>query len=182
MKKINKFLLMIVTITTIFSCDKYLDVNDPLNDPTADQVSPDLILAGALTRTYATQAITMNRLGNVFMNNWSANINAFTGGLNEEYQLIVTSTFYNGIWDGLFLNVANFQAMIDSNAEDFENHKAIAKIMKSFYIQYLVDLYGDIPYSQAFQGGDNLTPAYDDAKEVYREILTEVDEALGIDQ
>jgi len=180
MKKAYKYLLTVATATLLFSCSDYLDINDPKNDPTADQVTPDLILAGAETRTYSTQAVTMNQLGNVFMNNWSANVNAFTGGFNEEYQLIITSTFYNNIWDNLYIRAANFQAIIDSRFEDYENHKAIAKVMKSFYMQYIVDLYGDAPYSEAFQGGDNLTPAYDDDMAIYRQLIVEIDEAIEL--
>merc|ERR1711977_662403 len=154
--------------------------NDPLNDPIESQVTPDLILAGAMTGSFPSQSNNMNRLGNVMMNNWAGNINAFTGGFNEEYQLIITSTFYNFIWDGIYLNVANFQAMIDADFENYENHKAIAKIMKSYYMQYVVDLYGDAPYTEAFQGGDNPTPTYDDDMEIYRALITEVDEALAL--
>ena len=172
--------MVVVLFGTAISCSDYLDINDPKNDPTADLVSPDLVLAGALTRTYSTQALTMNRLGNVFMNNWAANVNAFTGGFNEEYQLIITSTFYNAIWDQLFIRGANFQAMIDFESEDYDNHKAIAKIMKSFYMQYLVDLYGDIPYSEAFAGGDNTTPVYDDQVTIYRNLVEEINEAVEL--
>lgn len=178
MKKIYNSLLIALVVGTTFSCDDYLDINDPKNDPTLDQVSPDLILAGALTRTYATQATTMNQLGNVFMNNWGANVNAFTGGFNEEYQLIITSTFYNNIWDQLYVRSANFQSMIDSPAEGYDNHKAIAKIMKSFYMQYIVDLYGDAPYTEAFEGGANTTPQYDLDKDIYRQLIVEVNEAI----
>ncbi|HKJ49646.1 MAG TPA: SusD/RagB family nutrient-binding outer membrane lipoprotein [Christiangramia sp.] len=179
MKRIFKFILIAAVLGgTAVSCSDYLDINDPKNDPTLDQVSPDLILAGALTRTYATQAVSMNQLGNVFMNNWGANVNAFTGGFNEEYQLIITSTFYNNIWDQLYVRMANFQSMIDSPAEGYDNHQAIAKIMKSFYMQYIVDLYGDAPYSMAFNGGEGTTPMYDDDAEIYRQLIVEIDEAL----
>ncbi len=162
------------------SCDDYLDINDPKNDPTVAQVTPDLIMAGALTSTHSTQVNSMNRLGNVFMNNWGANVNAFTGGFNEEYQLILTSTFYNTIWDQLYVRMANFQSIIDTPAEGFNNHQAIAKIMKSYYMQSIVDLYGDAPYSEAFQGGANTTPMYDDDMAIYRQLIVEIDEAIEL--
>ncbi|MCF1190657.1 SusD/RagB family nutrient-binding outer membrane lipoprotein [Mangrovimonas sp. AS39] len=182
MKKLNKLFTLLIALTLLNSCSNYLDINDPIDNPTADLISPDLILAGAQTRIYSTQAGTMNRLGNVFMNNWSANVNAFTGGFNEEYQMIMTSTFYSSIWDGLYIQLGNFQAMIDSNFEGYNQHVAIAKIMKSFYFQYLVDLYGDCPYSEAFQGNDNLTPAYDDEMAIYRALIVELDEAIALIQ
>ena len=180
MKRIFNFLMIVLILGGAVSCSDYLDINDPKNDPTVDQVSPDLILAGALTRSYSTQAISMNQLGNVFMNNWAANVNAFTGGFNEEYQLILTSTFYNNIWDQLYVRMANFQAMIDNPADGYQNHQAIAKIMKSYYMQYIVDLYGDAPYSEAFGGGEKTNPMYDTDKDIYRQLVVEIDEALSM--
>ena len=175
-KNVFKLIYSLILITSFYSCD--LDINDTPNDPTADLITPDLVLAGAQTRSYSSQAITMNQLGNVFMNNWAANVNAFTGGFAEEFQLNITSTFYNNIWDGLYIRLGGFQSIIDFNDPKYAHHTAIAKIMKSFYIQYLVDLYGDIPYEEAFRRGDNLTPAYSDALTIYRDLIIQLDDAV----
>ncbi|PNQ75374.1 SusD/RagB family nutrient-binding outer membrane lipoprotein [Hanstruepera neustonica] len=179
MKNIFKYLTILVITLGLSSCSDYLDINDPVNDPSASTVTPDLILAGAMTRTYSAQGVTMNRLGNVFMNNWSANVNSFTGGFNEEYQLILSSNFYSAIWDNTYLRVKNFDLIIDSEFLNYENHKAIAKIMKSFYMQYIVDLYGDCPYSQAFDL-ETSTPAYDNDQAIYRSLITEIDGAIDL--
>lgn len=176
--KFNILLLVIVTIT--MSCSNYLDVNDNPNNPSADVVTPDLVLAGALASTYRNQARRMNILGNVMMNRWGANVNAFTGGFSEEFSLAIDNGFYDDIYDGLYLTTANFQAIIDYPGAEYNNHKAIAKIMKAFYFQYLVDLYGDIPYTEAHKGIANLTPAYDDDAEIYKSLITEIDEANAL--
>ncbi|GAA3772343.1 SusD/RagB family nutrient-binding outer membrane lipoprotein [Corallibacter vietnamensis] len=176
--KIKLILLVVLTIT--FSCSDYLDINDNPNAPSSDDVTPDLILSGAMTDTYRTQARTMNILGNTMMNNWGANVNSFTGGFSEEFSLAIDNNFYSGIFTSLFRNTANFEAIINHPDNAYSNHKAIAKIMKTFYFQYLVDLYGDIPYSQAHKGIDNLTPAYDDDKEIYRALVTQLDEAIAM--
>ncbi len=178
--KFNIILLVIVTIT--MSCSNYLDVNDSPNSPSSDVVTPDLVLAGALTSTYRTQARRMNILGNVMMNRWGANVNAFTGGFSEEFSLAIDNAFYDDIYDNLYLSTANFQAIIDYPGTEYNNHKAIAKIMKAFYFQYLVDLYGDIPYTEAHKGIDNLTPAYDDDAVIYRDLVSEIDEAIQLIQ
>ena len=178
---IKKIALVALCAATLSSCTKdWLDVNTTPNDPLAENVSPDFILAGAQTQAYGTQAVTMNRLGNVYMYNWGANVNSFTGGFSQEYQLTLTSSFYSGIWDGLFNRINNFQAIINSEYENYENHKAIAKIMKVYYYQYLVDIYGDVPYTEAFFRTENLTPAYDDQQEVYFNLIAELDEAMEL--
>jgi len=52
--------------------------------------------------------------------------------------------------------------------------------MKAYYFQYLVDLYGDIPYTEAHKGIANLTPTYDDDATIYRSLLSEVDDAIAL--
>lgn len=174
-----KFLLLVIFAITV-SCSDYLDVNKSPNSPSAEDVTPDLILAGAMSDTYRTQARRMNRLGNVMMNNWGANVNSFTGGFSEEFTLAIDNNFYNDLFTGLYRGTYNFQAIIDYDSADYDNHKAISKIMKSFYLQYVVDLYGDVPYFEAHQGIKNLTPAYDDDRAVYEELYNQVDEAIEL--
>lgn len=173
----KKTFVLIGTMIVIASCSDYLDVNTTPNDPLADQVTPDLILPAAQVGLHSTQAVRMNQLGNVFMYNWGANVNAFTGGFAQEYSLTITNTFYDDLWENLFIDLGKIQAIIDSDFENYENHKAIAKIMKAYYYQFLIDLYGDLPYSEAFQRQENLTPAYDDAYTVYKDLIAELDSA-----
>lgn len=184
MKKIfniKKAGLILFGALALTSCtEDWLDVNTTPNDPLAENVSPEFILSAAQTSAYSTQVNVMNRLGNVYMYNWGANVNAFTGGFAEEYSMTLTTTFYSGIWDQMFNRVGNFQAIVDSDFENYENHKAIAKILKVYYYQYLVDLYGDLPYTEAFQRTENLTPAYDDDREVYMSLIAEIDEAFDL--
>lgn len=166
----------------LFSCDNYLDVNDSPNALTYDELTPELLLPGAQVSTYRVQATTMNQLGNVFMNSWTRNVASYGNGFDRELQLTMDNTFYNGIWDGLYRNIKNFQGIIDyPNADGkYDYYKAVAKICKVHYSQYLVDLYGDVPYSQAWKGQENITPAYDDDFDVYKNLVLELEEARAL--
>ncbi|NQY28746.1 MAG: SusD/RagB family nutrient-binding outer membrane lipoprotein [Flavobacteriaceae bacterium] len=176
--KTNFKLIFLFIMAITVSCSDYLDINDDPNNPSAADVSPDLMLAGALTSSYSTQARRMNILGNVMMNNWGANVNSFTGGFSEEFTLAIDNNFYSDIFDNLYLTTANFQSIIDDARPGYSNHKAIAKIMKVHYFQYLVDLYGDIPYTEAHLGIENLTPAYDDDAVIYKDFIVQLDAAI----
>ncbi|MBD3583392.1 SusD/RagB family nutrient-binding outer membrane lipoprotein [Flavobacterium selenitireducens] len=162
-----------------FSCEDYLDVNSPVDNPTGDQVTPNLSLSAAQTQTYRTLARTGNQFGNLFLNNWGYNVNAFAVTNPEEFSLSLTNNTYAGIWDGLYVNTANFTNIIEHPAANYENHKAIAKILKAFYFQYLVDLYGDIPYTEAHKGSNNLTPEYDDDQAIYRDLVVQIEDAIN---
>jgi hypothetical protein len=178
MKKI-KILLPLIALT-LFSCDNYLDVNESPNDPNASLITPDLSISAAQTGSYSVLVRRMNELGNVFMNNWGANVNSFTGGYAEEFGITMSNNFYEDIWNSLYRNTYEFSNIINHPSANYDNHKAIAKIMKSFYFQYLVDLYGDVPYFQAHQGANNVNPAYDDDQAIYRDLIVQLDSAIDM--
>lgn len=66
-----------------------------------------------------------------------------------------------------------------ANAEKV-NVVSAATVMKVLAMQYITDLYGDIPYSQALQASTNVTqPGYDKQQDIYNSMLTELDAALS---
>jgi hypothetical protein len=174
-----KYFLAILSLG-LFSCDSFLDINENPNQVQAEDVTPNLLLPGAMTSAYSVQARTMNVLGNIWMQNWGGDVNNVTGINLEEYNLQISSNFYTGIWDGIYPAVANFQAIIDFNDPNYDNHKAVSYILKSYYMQYIVDMYGDAPYSQAFKGQENSTPSYDDDKVIYRDLVANLDRAIAL--
>lgn len=180
MKKI-KFIIPLVALF-FASCDNYLDTNDNPNNAPGESIEPRHILPGAQLNAFRVQTGNMNQLGNVFMNSWAGNVNSFTGGFAREFQLTLDNAFYNGIWDGLFLACKNFDDLSKypnpSGKHDY--YVAAGKIMKAYYMQYLVDLYGDIPYDQAFKGQNNITPKYNDDQYVYRQLIKELEEARDL--
>ena len=182
MKKIIYILLPVIAIS-LFSCNDYLDVNNDPNNITIDQVPPSKFLPGAQLESYKIQVGTMNRLGNVFMNSWAGNVYSFTGGFSDEYTLnTINTSFYSGIWDNLNINIANYQAIIDyPNASGtHDNYVAIARIMKTYYVQSLVDLYGKIPYSEAWKQQNNVSPSYDDDFLIYQNLYTDLETAQAL--
>ncbi|MCE3076673.1 SusD/RagB family nutrient-binding outer membrane lipoprotein [Chryseobacterium gwangjuense] len=178
----KKILIPVFGATLLFfnSCSNdYIDVNNDPNNAYNNQLTPKNRLAAAETTIYATQAVTMNRFGNLMMNAWAGNIYRYASPFSEEYQMIANSTFYNEIWDNLYLGVSNYQDIIDSPvAAQYPHHVAIAKIMKAYYMQMIVDLYNNVPYTQAFKAQNNLHPKYDQGKDVYKGLMDELNQAL----
>jgi hypothetical protein len=181
MKRI-KFILPLIAGFMLFSCSDYLDINKSPNNPDGNAVTPDLSLATAQSDSYRNLTRRMNEYGNVFMNNWGANVNSFTGGYAEEFGIFVSNNFYDDIWDGVYRSTGLYSKIINHPAQGYDNHKAIAKICKAFYFQYLVDLYGDVPYFDVHKGVDNVTPKYDDDKAIYRDLVKELEGAITMIQ
>ncbi|MEP7256994.1 MAG: SusD/RagB family nutrient-binding outer membrane lipoprotein [Flavitalea sp.] len=61
-----------------------------------------------------------------------------------------------------------------------DNLAALAVIMKVLSLNYVTDIYGDIPYSQALQGSDGVNlPVYDKQQDVYTAMLSDLDGAIA---
>ena len=166
----------------LFSCSDYLDVNTSPNNLTFDQASPAKLLPGAQVSSYRVQASTMNTLGNVFMNSWTRNVQSYGNGYDNELQLVISNSFYSGIWDGTYRALKNFDAIIKYPNPDgkYDNYVAVAKICKAFYMQRIVDLYGKCPYSKAWEGSANTTPTYDDDFAIYKDLVANLEQARAL--
>lgn len=177
-KHINKAIYLLVFAITFNACESTLDINESQVDATADVVAPDLLLAGAILSPRPRFEVTLSELGSILMNQWAGDINNVTGGFQDEFRLNITQNFYTTVWRDIYQGMGTYQAIINFEGEGYDNHKAIARILKSYYFQYLVDLYGDIPYSEALQFGVNFTPAYDNDADIYRALIEDIDLAL----
>lgn len=60
-----------------------------------------------------------------------------------------------------------------ADATEKKNNKAMADIMIVYGYYYLVNTFGDVPYSEAL--GKSTFPKYDDAKTIYYDLLTRLD-------
>lgn len=172
----KKYLYVLLIGVLTVSCG--LDNNKDPNEVGVDAALPELRLSAASTSAYAALAKDMNGLGNYWMNSWGGNIAYYGGPTTVEDHLELTNSFYQEIWLDSYKAIARLQQIIDHvEAGDFPNHVAIAKIQKAFYMQYIVDLYGDAPYSEAFQGTEEAAPVYDKDIEIYKSLVNELKEA-----
>ena len=60
------------------------------------------------------------------------------------------------------------------------NQIAVAKIMRSYYLHYITDRWGALPWSEAFQGIAFPQPKFDAQEELYDYMFAEIDEALSL--
>ena len=58
------------------------------------------------------------------------------------------------------------------------NKLAIIELLNVYSYQNLVDIFGDVPYSEAMDI-ENISPAYDDAATIYQNLITRIDAALA---
>ena len=152
---------------------EFLDINtNPNQLPTA---SPNYVFTNALNVTTANM-LNANETGTYWAGQWSQG-NGY---------IITTTTFaYNftngdfNYWDGYYDNLQDYQFVINNaDASSQKFLKGPAKVMKAMLYQQLVDMYGNIPYTEALKGASILAPKFDDQKTVYESLITSLDEAI----
>lgn len=88
--------------------------------------------------------------------------------------------FWNDAYADLFPDADAYIALAEAIGLDAE--AASVKIMKAYTYMVLVDLFGEVPFSQAGQGNGDpqiLTPANDSGADVYNGAIALLDEALA---
>ena len=176
--KVLKYFTLLIAVVLLASCDDFLDVNDDPNNPTS--VAPSLILPVA--QNYTARMIQddrrVNCLGNLMMYNWSQS-DGFSW-YSDEFKYLVTSSFYRNIFSESYTNALKQYHQLEGLGAEYDNYKAIAKIMKAYHFQLLVDLYGDVPYTEALLRKENATPKYDDAKTIYEDLIVQLSAAIEL--
>ena len=182
MKIIFKYINLLIVILLLASCEDYLDVNTDPNNPI--NVSPDLVLPVA--QKYTANVIQgsddgrrrANHLGNMLMYNWSQS-DGFAW-YPDEFKYNVTTSFYDAIFENSYSMALKQYQVLEGLDPEYDYYKAIAKIMKAYHFQLLVDLYGDVPYSETLQRGSLPTPVYEDALKIYGDLIVELTAAISL--
>ena len=59
------------------------------------------------------------------------------------------------------------------------NKLQIIDLLMVYTYHRMVDIFGNIPYSQALDVDNNITPVYDDAATIYKDMLDRIDDVIG---
>jgi hypothetical protein len=104
---------------------------------------------------------------------------AMTGG--NTYDNAFAAVNSNTNWSDGFI-ILNAIKLMESKAVENKQYYELgaSKLIRAYIVCTLVDLYGDIPFTQSLLGNENLTPKYDSSASVYKQILLDIDEAILI--
>jgi len=150
-------------------CKKFLDVNKNLNDPTAVPVS--LLLSNAERNLAANMALGsgLGSVMSVYTHQTTGRVAADRYGAGAQG------------WDGIYSAITNLNVIINQGtAETRYAYAGIAKILKAYAFSILVDVYGDVPFSEFDKFADGITqPKFDLGKDIYPQLFTMIDEGIA---
>lgn len=96
------------------------------------------------------------------------------------YRTMAPNTTFNGLWGNAYNNMfPDVDALLKlSEGANFAIHTGSAKVMKAYVMMLLVDVLGDVPYTEAGQGTDVISPNVDGGASIYSAAIALLDEAI----
>ena len=181
----KKIILAITTLLFITSCSDNLERYniDPKNPVDVD---------AAFMVSYAQYNLA-KQIGDA---NYNANVSRFWANYATQTTYIQESSYDaanrdigGSIWDNIYTEnllelskaKANIASLDVTPAElPIKNNKlAVITILETYAYQYLVDNFGDVPFTEALDI-NNVTPKYDDDEFIYSEITSNLEEAINM--
>ena len=187
MKRLKNIILSssIIVAFVLTSCTSGFDeTNTNPNDTEMGIVSPTSLLEETLT-SGASALLDRTRLINGELIQYTVS----GSGLNSYHKYAINNSIQSGSWDGSFRWAANANHMYllakqrDPNDKNslYNNCKALALTLQVLYTSSATDIFGDIPYSEAFKGReDNYKPIFDTQKDVYAAMYKHLEEANSL--
>ena len=160
------------------SCQDFLDIND---DPKqAQDVPANLSIPAAIGQVAGSLSGEYSIFGGMWSQHWAQNNSSSQYKSEDSYA--VKSADYNNEWTLLYSD-----ALIDlklakdkSEAEEDWNVHLQAEAVTAFTYQILVDLYDQIPYTEALETS-NFNPRFDDGATIYTDLIARLDDATNKD-
>jgi hypothetical protein len=178
MKTFNRILITGVMAVAMLACTSEFEETDK---------NPNLTTVGNVRASgmfepllYGSANAWLNQTW--FWNNELIQFTAFTGGVTrQEHRYSIADGNWQGVWN-LYTSYANNAVhMYDLSVEqDDPALQAVALTLKVLYMSNLSDMYGDIPYAEAFTAnkpGGTTTPVFDSQMNAYKAMFADLEAA-----
>ena len=180
MRKI--FILIGVVTLSMSSCTKFLDVNQNENYP--EQVEDYLIIPSAQASVSNVYSAYYGVLGGFWAQHWAQNNTSSQYKSYETYAMSGSDGVVDNSYRELYSGGLNDNEILLRKAMSEENWGLylMSTTLKAYTFQMLVDLYDNVPYSEAFNAADGaFSPAIDKGEDIYAALYTSLDDALAKD-
>ncbi len=168
------YLLGAVLFISATGCKKYLDVNKNLNDPTKVPVA--ILLTGAelqIGQALANSDALSQGLA-VYMHQMT------TREEQDNYDMKGNDFVIESSWAKLHAALADLEIVAEQGtAETRFKYAGIAKVLRAYVFSQMVDVWGDIPFSEFNKFKEGIKqPKFDDDAAIYPQLITLIDQGI----
>ena len=173
--KILNRVFLVLAVVSFVSCDDLTELNVNPQGVDPETVQPNLMVTTVITQT-AQPYLQMSYDGDVAGVMQYVQKSGWGSGLNK-----YDWTGERG-WSGPFGNLRNTKHLYERSVEEgMEFQQGLAIVLRAFNYGYIVDSWGDAPYTAALNGDEgeqeDLFPVFDSQETIYRGIIAELEEA-----
>ncbi|MBQ9583547.1 MAG: SusD/RagB family nutrient-binding outer membrane lipoprotein [Bacteroidales bacterium] len=178
MKKFILTIVISIATLSLVSCNDWLDINYSPNSPSPEMVNDDLIFPAAEMALCSRYGDYMRFLGSYLSEHYTQ----FSGASNYlgYSRFTLSATAVDGVHTMLTTAIANATIVRDNSeaAGEWGSYLA-ATCIRVFAYQALVDAFGEISYTEAQKGAENMHPKFDEGVTVYEGLIAELNAALA---
>lgn len=167
-------LIVVLTLTvSLGSCSDYLDVDTDTDAPTSAPLNQ--LLPGA--------QLGVSNFGDY--GSWSAEIlSVYTHQTTtredvDQYGTRPSHFAINNEWNNTYLTLTDLESLIAQGTESGDlMYVGVSQLLKAYLMAGAVDLWGDVPYTEAGQlEGGIVSASFDDQEMIYQSVLDLIDTA-----
>lgn len=181
-KKFTLCLAMATALLTACSDEDFIEANK--NPDILNEVAPENQFLSATLSVHSQDFEAFYDLYRRIMP-WMQYVTPLNGNsVNFTNNVDNFSNRYGRLYTGVGDALTDLERIVESlPAEEQARHVHmvnIARILKAYYTFYVSDIYGSIPYTEAWQAryGGTLTPAYDTQQEIFTTLDAEIEAAI----
>lgn len=168
----KKILIITGMLLSLGSCKKLdsLLVNPNYPDPSS-----------ANTDLYFTQVQLSTASLFTSLSGWGMELTRQIVMYGPSYQTAYQPETYDGVWSTAYTGIfkhANEVIKLGTTAKKYPM-VGMTKILKAYTLMSMVDVFGDIPYTEANNGNDNLNPKLDKGADIYVKAIALLDEGIA---
>lgn len=181
----KKLIILVMALLVLASCEELTELNKDVKNP--QEVPSGSLFANATVAMFdrmASPNVNENAL-RLWAQQWAQT----TYADESNYELVernINGRFWNTLYATVMTDSRAARADVPSEAEtnlwtpaQVASQQAAMEILEILAMHTLVDVFGDLPYSEAFDSDATVTPGYDDDKDIYDDLITRLDAAIG---
>ena len=157
-------------IISLGSCKKYLDINQ---NPNAAAQPP---IAGLLANVTNGAAMNTYRIADYTSYYTQYLASPGVASTTDVYDDVDASSTWNDYYD---IMTDLYDMKMQGYKSGLNAYVGVADILMALHVNMASNVWGNIPYTEAFLGVDNIHPVYDDQKALYDTCIKLLDEGMA---
>jgi len=171
----SRFFIALTCSAMLLGCDNYLDVDTDTDAPVvapSNQLLPNVELGVKNTNDFSIYT------GDILI--------AYTHQISfreeqDQYGTKADNYAVNNEWDNTYLTLTDIETLISKATEDGDlQYVGVAQLLKAYEMSVAVDLWGDVPFTEATQLENGIvSPVFDDQEAIYNAVFDLLDQGIA---